>query len=71
MLVLKTSYGAFVSPHSNGKELNISHVTINDAYKFDTIEQVRELFKKFQGYWIEYKIEVHEVILSSKRINLF
>jgi hypothetical protein len=65
MYVIKTPYGAFVSLHSNGKEFNLMIGSVENAVQY-TKPDAFKIYCDFRKYWIENKLELHEVILSTK-----
>jgi len=70
--VIRTSYGAFMTLHSNEEEMYPTVTSIDDAAKYTKAEVVN-LYDKFGTYLNKsaLKCEVHEIVLTTKKSELF
>lgn len=66
LYVVKTSYGAYLTLHSNQAETYYSVTSLEYAMKY-TKAQLKKLYLAFKEKWNNDNLEVYEVVLSEKR----
>lgn len=64
--VVKNDFGAYVTPHSNGKEWYNVFTDIPNAYKFNK-ENLKVFKKQFRNDWYNNNWKIFEVIEIEKR----
>jgi len=68
-VIFNPQTNGYIELHSNKKELNSCITDAEHAPKFDTKSEVYWIKETFKEYWEKRKLELHEIVYTSKQIS--